>query len=83
MVSPDPIRARPGTDPVATLIFYTGPGDVETVLVDGEIRKRANEIVGIDMGDLARRCAHSLTTIRTRYASLPGNVVEGAWRGMF
>ncbi|MFK0113330.1 amidohydrolase family protein [Streptomyces sp. NPDC091217] len=83
VVSPDPIRARPGTDPITTLVFYTGPGDVETVLVDGEIRKRAKEMVGVDSADLARRCADSFSAIRTRYASLPGHVIDGAFRGVF
>ncbi|WP_264349316.1 amidohydrolase family protein [Streptomyces milbemycinicus] len=83
VVLPDAVRARPATDAVATLVHYTGPGDVETVLVDGEIRKRAGQLVGIDIADLARRCAQSLDAIRRRYAALPADVVEGAWRGMF
>ncbi|MFJ8025768.1 amidohydrolase family protein [Streptomyces sp. NPDC096311] len=83
VILPDPVRARPGTDPVATLVHYTGPGDVETVLVDGEIRKRAGRLVGIDTADLTRRCAESLDAIRSRYAALPADVVEGAWRGIF
>ncbi|MFE1879304.1 hypothetical protein [Streptomyces diastatochromogenes] len=56
---------------------------METVLVDGEIRKRAGQLVGIDIADLARWCAESLDDIRRRYAALPADVVESAWRGLF
>ncbi|MFJ8028900.1 amidohydrolase family protein, partial [Streptomyces sp. NPDC096311] len=83
VVLPDPVRARPGIDPVATLVHYTGSADVETVLVDGEIRKRSGRLVGIDTADLARRCAESFDAIRGRYEALPADVVEGAWRGIF
>lgn len=83
VVRPDPVRVRPGTDPAVTLLHYTGPGDVETVLVDGEIRKRAGRLVGVDTDDLLRRREKSLAAIRGRYAALPAEVVEGAWRGMF
>ncbi|MEV4452178.1 amidohydrolase family protein [Streptomyces mirabilis] len=83
VVLPDPVRARPGADPVATLVHYTGPGDVETVLVDGEIRKYAGRLVGIDTADLARRSAESLDAIRRRFAALPAELVDAAWRGIF
>ncbi|MET8977941.1 amidohydrolase family protein [Streptomyces sp. NPDC004539] len=83
VVRPDAVRVRPGTDPVAALLFYTGPGEVETVLVDGEIRKRAGRLVGVDTDDLVRRRAESLAGIRGRFAALPAEVIEGAWRGMF
>ncbi|WP_262699515.1 MULTISPECIES: amidohydrolase family protein [Streptomyces] len=83
VVFPDPIRASPGSEPAVTLLHYTGSGDVETVLVDGEIRKRAGELVGVDTAGLARRCGQSRDAIRSRYAALPADVVDGAWRGVF
>ncbi|MFE4758182.1 amidohydrolase family protein [Streptomyces mirabilis] len=83
VVLPDPVRARPFRDPVATLLHYAGATDVETVLVDGEIRKRAGRLVGIDTTDLARRSEESLDVIRRRFAALPTDVVDGAWHGVF
>ncbi|MGW0943291.1 amidohydrolase family protein [Streptomyces sp. NPDC002623] len=83
VVSPDGIRSRPGADPVATLISYSGPGDIDTVVIDGEFRKRGGALLGVDTAALARRCARSATVIRERAAALPPVVIDGAWRGMF
>jgi cytosine/adenosine deaminase-related metal-dependent hydrolase len=83
VVSPDGIRGRPGADPVATLISYSGPGDVDTVVIDGEFRKRGGALVGVDIAALAQRCARSAAVIRERAATLPTAVIDGAWQGMF
>lgn len=83
VVSPDGIRSSPGADPVATLISYTGPADIDTVLIDGEFRKRGGALTGVDTTTLARRCAHSAAAIHTRAAALPAAVIDGAWKGMF
>lgn len=83
VVSPDEIRARPGVDPVATLISYSGPGDIDTVMIDGEFRKRGGVLVGVDTAVLAQRCARAASVIRERAAALPPVVIDGAWQGMF
>ncbi|WP_416973811.1 amidohydrolase family protein [Streptomyces sp. 4F14] len=83
VVAPDPLRARATTDPAVTLVFYTGPSDIETVLVDGVPRKRAGKLVGVDTKSLAARADQALHTVRTRYATLPQEVIAGAWQGMF
>lgn len=83
VVSPDEIRGRPGVDPAATLIAYSGPGDVDTVVINGEFRKRGGALVGVDTAALAQRCARSAAVIRERAAALPAAVIDSAWQGMF
>nr|WP_162689384.1 amidohydrolase family protein [Streptomyces sp. ST1020] len=83
VVAPDPIRGRALGDPAVTLLFHTSPSDIETVLVDGVPRKRAGELVGHTPATLAPRTEEALRTIRTRYATLPQEVIAGAWQGMF
>ncbi|WP_242904974.1 amidohydrolase family protein [Actinomadura terrae] len=46
----------PVTDPVAALVTAAHPGNVDTVLVDGAVRKRAGALVG-DRYDRARELA--------------------------
>jgi cytosine/adenosine deaminase-related metal-dependent hydrolase len=82
VVAPDPVRARPAVDPIGALVYYTDPGDVEAVFVDGEFRKRGGTLTGIDTTRLAQQCAESLARLSTRFAALPHDVIDGALRGI-
>ncbi|MFI0374452.1 amidohydrolase family protein [Actinomadura sp. 1N219] len=44
----------PVTDPVAALVCSAHPGNVDTVLVDGVVRKRAGSLVGTGAGSIDR-----------------------------
>ena len=49
LVRHDRIGQRPVVDPFATVVMHSGPGDVDTVLVGGEVVKRAGRLVA-DVG---------------------------------
>ncbi|OBK27259.1 amidohydrolase family protein [Mycobacterium asiaticum] len=70
------ISQHPHLDPVGTLVFQTGPGDVRTVLVDGKVVKRDGVLQGVDLTELTARAEASaqavLQRIRDRGAQLPG-----------
>ncbi|MPY56177.1 amidohydrolase family protein [Streptomyces spongiae] len=83
VVRPDLLRAGPDPDPVAALLFYTTPADVETVLVEGEVVKRAGRLTGVDLDQLGRDTAHAAARIHERYEALPRPVLEKVWAGMF
>ncbi|MEV5845409.1 amidohydrolase family protein [Streptomyces sp. NPDC051985] len=83
VVRPDALRAGPNPDPVAALLFYTTPADVETVLVEGETVKSAGRIVGYDVDELSEQTARATARISERYGALPRPVLEKVWAGMF
>ncbi|GAA3526261.1 amidohydrolase family protein [Amycolatopsis ultiminotia] len=83
VVAPDAVRAGPVVDPAATVLAYTGPADIDTVLVGGEFRKRGGSLVDVDTADLIQRCARSTAAVHSRFAALPTTVIDNAWRGMF
>jgi hypothetical protein len=36
-------------DPVAAVILHSGPGDIEHVLIDGVLRKRAGKLINVNV----------------------------------
>lgn len=83
IVRPDPVGGLPGGDPVASLIFFTSPAEVDTVLVGGEVAKRGGVLAGTDLDDIRQRADAAAARVRTRYAQLPHPAIEQVWAGMF
>ncbi len=48
LVRADAIETWPGTDPTTTIASFAHPGTVDTVLVAGQVRKRAGRLVDLD-----------------------------------
>jgi cytosine/adenosine deaminase-related metal-dependent hydrolase len=46
------LRLSPVNDPLATCVLYAGPGDVDTVIVAGQLRKRGGALLGQDVAKL-------------------------------
>jgi cytosine/adenosine deaminase-related metal-dependent hydrolase len=82
VVAPDPVRAAPAVDPLATLVFYTNPADIETVLVQGVVRKRGGVLTDVDTTALPPRSADALRRVGERRATLPPAYAQ-AWAGLF
>ncbi|WP_162186048.1 amidohydrolase family protein [Amycolatopsis jejuensis] len=83
VVRPDPLGATPVGDPAATLLFYTSPAEVETVVVEGELVKRDGALVGVDIADVRQLAEEAAERIRARYDRLPRAALEGVWSGLF
>ena len=52
-----------GGDPAALLVYSARPGDVDTVLVDGHMRKQNGQLTGVDVPALqaqANRAARAM-----------------------
>lgn len=70
-------------DPVAALVLYARPTDVDTVFVAGGALKRAGKLVGVDWPALRDRLVQSSARIREGYRSVDtGPVIELAARLM-
>lgn len=65
------------SDPVAALVLYARPNDVETVIVAGEVRKRDGSLVGGDGYALRGRVRESAAALRRRAACIEaGEIAE-------
>lgn len=53
------LNLAPVSDPVGAIVLAAHPGNVDTVLVRGEVRKRHGRIVGIDLDALRRKAGQS------------------------
>jgi 5-methylthioadenosine/S-adenosylhomocysteine deaminase len=83
IAAPSAIMAMPVGDPVATLLFYTNPGDIRTVLVAGDVKKRNGHLVGVDLDNLRIKTSAAAERILTRAASLSRENLNEVWAGMF
>lgn len=83
VVRPDVLSAEPVGNAAATLLFYTSPSDVETVIVAGNVVKRHGAMVGIDVAELGDRAAVAAARVHARYRALPRVALEQVWVGMF
>jgi len=63
-------------DPVAALVLYARPSDVDTVLVDGRIVKRAGALVGVDWPGLRERLTRSSERIRAGFGTVDVEPIE-------
>jgi cytosine/adenosine deaminase-related metal-dependent hydrolase len=54
LVRTDGLHGAPMHDPVAWLVLQAGPGDVDTVIVDGHVVKRGGVLTGADVPALRR-----------------------------
>lgn len=52
LVRGDDVNLMPATDPVAAVVLGAHAGNVDTVLVRGEVRKRHGTLLGVDLGEL-------------------------------
>ncbi|WP_158588007.1 amidohydrolase family protein [Actinomadura logoneensis] len=83
----DLIVVRPRMDlvrssnPVGSVVLQSTAADVDTVLVDGEVRKRHGKLVGHDLDALRVRANAALDRIQEGHAAMPRPSVEGirAW----
>ncbi|WP_306320180.1 MULTISPECIES: amidohydrolase family protein [unclassified Streptomyces] len=57
--------------PAATVVLQSGAADVETVLVNGQVRKRDGQLVGHDLTALRSRANAALDAIERAVAALP------------
>jgi 5-methylthioadenosine/S-adenosylhomocysteine deaminase len=66
----DLVLLRPATTPVSNpaghIVFQTGRGDVDTVLVNGRVLKHQGALVGVDLRRARRLVAESLAQLRTQ-----------------
>lgn len=83
VVRPDPLAAAPDGDAAATVLFYSSPREVETVIVEGDVVKRNGALVGADLGGLRQRAAQAAEQVITRYDKLPRQGLQQVWAGMF
>ncbi len=54
LVDLDDISLIPATDPIATVVLRAQPANVRWVLVDGQVRKRDGNLLGVDLARVRR-----------------------------
>ena len=78
MVRKDDINMLPAsdTDPTMQLIQHAQPANVDTVFIDGRLRKRAGRLVGVEVRKVVAEVAAVQAALRQRAgaAGLPGTV---------
>jgi cytosine/adenosine deaminase-related metal-dependent hydrolase len=60
------VATAPVSDVPNTLALSTGPDNVDTVIVDGKVRKRGGRLVGIDTEQVVRQTGEALAALLAR-----------------
>lgn len=60
------LNLAPVVDPVLALVHCAQPANVDTVVVDGRILKRAGQFTALDPEQVVREAAESLAGLRAR-----------------
>ncbi|MYW05562.1 amidohydrolase family protein [Streptomyces sp. SID3343] len=61
----------PPSHMAGTVVLQSSAADVDTVIVDGEMRKRDGRLVGVDLAGVRSRATAALERLRTKAAALP------------
>ena len=64
----------PLRDPIRNIVYSSGAEDLDTVLIDGEVRMRAREIPSVDLAELTR-------DLQAAAERMWANVNRGDWAG--
>jgi cytosine/adenosine deaminase-related metal-dependent hydrolase len=70
IVRTEGLAIAPCPDPLATLLYYARPADIDTVIVNGDVRKRSGRLVHDDVSGPIDRLVASATAIRERAAQI-------------
>lgn len=79
LIDSSAINMTPVIDPVASVVFYANPSNVHTVLVRGEIVKRAGELVGHDWKTLRGQLVDSSERIMKLSQRIPLSKIQHLW----
>lgn len=71
LIRTDAVHLTPVADPVAALVLYARPSDVDTVLVGGRMLKTGGKLLGVDWPVLRERLLESAERIHVGFANAP------------
>jgi cytosine/adenosine deaminase-related metal-dependent hydrolase len=83
LVRDDGLNMTPSPDPVAALVFGATPADVDTVIIDGVVRKRSGRIEDFDVTTLKQRLCESAVRIAEGARTVDHAQIEGFWAQIF
>jgi cytosine/adenosine deaminase-related metal-dependent hydrolase len=83
VLSCDRIGMNPVNDATASVVFYAGVADVDTVLVDGKIRKKTGRLVGVDTATLRANVERSRDGIVERARTIDRTDLRAAIAAFF
>ena len=67
----DSIHMAPAADPIAALVLYAHPSDIDTVLVGGREAKAHGKLVGVNWSAIRARLEASADRIHAAFARAP------------
>lgn len=77
------LAMTPAHDAIAAVVLGAGASDVETVIVDGVVRKEGGELIGVDIAAMRARLAESAKRIHTSATYVPRDGIHALWGSIF
>ena len=79
----DSPNMTPMNDPVNAVVHYANVGDIDTVMVDGVIRKQGGKLVNINWSDIAAQAEKSVSHIMEDSKIVNTEFNRGFWQQIF
>jgi cytosine/adenosine deaminase-related metal-dependent hydrolase len=83
MVRTDRIHLSPAPDAIASIVLGASVADVDTVIIDGIVRKRAGKLVGFDLQSLLGRLQDSAERLARDHSTVDSVGIEAVWGQVF
>lgn len=83
VVGTDSLHMTPAHEAVGALVMGAHASDVETVLIDGIVRKEKGQLVGVNLNALKGRLQASAARIHASAGHVPRGEIEGMWNQIF
>lgn len=83
MIRTDGIHLTPASDAIASVVLGANIADVDTVMVDGVLRKQGGKLVGVDLPSLLARLERSSAKLAKDFSTVELNPIEAFWNQIF
>ena len=79
MIRTDGIHLTPASDAIASVVLGANIADVDTVMVDGVLRKQGGKLVGVDLPSLLARLDRSSAKLAKDFSTVDLTPIETFW----
>ncbi len=83
MLRTDRIHLSPAPDAIASVVLGAGVADIDTVIVDGVVRKRHGKLADVDMPSLLGRLEESARRLARNHSTVDPAGIESFWSQIF
>lgn len=84
MIRTDELNMAPVVDdPIGSVVYYANPSNIDTVMVDGVLKKANGQLVDVDIPAIVKKVSESRKEIDAQYAQIDPSFNVERWKKVF